>query len=251
MDEFRKSVNAVLYERLTSPLYGTFVFTWLVWNWKIPYVTFFISEDQLEITKIEYISNLVMNWSHVIALPLMSTAILVLIMPFISNGAYWVSIRFDKWKYDQKNKIEDKQMLSLEKSMELKKTMRELETYYSTELDKKDEEIKNLKSEIEVMQKDKDNAPKPNSDDILNEIDQNEFDDFSDEEFENLISNQIFKENIDIISNQIVKGDYLPTSNMDRKAMPYFLANGLVEKGSNNEYVFTEKGKEALKRHLN
>ena len=55
INELKKSINAALYERAVSPLYGTFLITWSLWNWKIIYLTFFVSENKLEINKIDYI----------------------------------------------------------------------------------------------------------------------------------------------------------------------------------------------------
>ena len=53
----KKSLSAILYERTSSPFYGTLIVSWLVWNWKIIYLTFFISEDKIELDKISYISE--------------------------------------------------------------------------------------------------------------------------------------------------------------------------------------------------
>lgn len=62
MNEFLKSIRAVLYDRVASPFYGTLIISWLLWNWKIPYVTFFVSESLLKMTKIEYIMTLKRLW---------------------------------------------------------------------------------------------------------------------------------------------------------------------------------------------
>ncbi|MCP4460990.1 MAG: hypothetical protein GY816_23665 [Cytophagales bacterium] len=50
-DETRKSINSALYERVSSPLYGTLIISWLVWNWEIVYLTFFVNESRIEMTK--------------------------------------------------------------------------------------------------------------------------------------------------------------------------------------------------------
>ena len=52
-----KSVNSILKERLTSPLFGTLIITWLVSNWEIVYVTLFVSEKYLKENRIDYIKS--------------------------------------------------------------------------------------------------------------------------------------------------------------------------------------------------
>ena len=52
--------------------------------------------------------------------PLLSTVILLTLIPFVSNGAYWLSLKFEKWRVDNKNEIEKKQLLTLEQSIQLR-----------------------------------------------------------------------------------------------------------------------------------
>jgi hypothetical protein len=44
--EIKKSINSILFERLTSPLYGTLIISWLIWNWKIIYLTLFVDSEE-------------------------------------------------------------------------------------------------------------------------------------------------------------------------------------------------------------
>ncbi|MCP4460991.1 MAG: hypothetical protein GY816_23670 [Cytophagales bacterium] len=41
-------------------------------------------------------------------------------MPFVSNGAYWLNLLFKKWRTDIRNTVEDKQLLSIEKSVAIR-----------------------------------------------------------------------------------------------------------------------------------
>jgi hypothetical protein len=150
MDEIKKSISAILYERTTSPLFGTFLFSWLLWNWKIPYLSFFVSENKLKINKIEYIIANYNDTHYLITYPLISTIILLTIIPFLSNGAFWLSINFENWKLKQKNLIESKQVLTVEQSIELREQILNQEERFVKLVQDKNIEIESLKKQIEI-----------------------------------------------------------------------------------------------------
>ncbi len=121
MEEIKKSFKSILYERTTSPFYGTFIISWLIWNWKIVYVTLFVSEKSIKTDKLSYLlNNHLIDELNLIVWPIISTIALLTIFPFITNGAYWLKLKFDKWKKDKKNEVELKQLLTLEQSIELR-----------------------------------------------------------------------------------------------------------------------------------
>ncbi len=41
IEDFKKSIQAVFYERISSPLSGAFCLSWVAWNWKLLYTLFF------------------------------------------------------------------------------------------------------------------------------------------------------------------------------------------------------------------
>lgn len=102
MNELTKSIKAVLYERIQSPLAGTFLISWLVWNWKIIYATFFISEYKLGGTRIDYIISIA-DENYMIWYPIYSTLIIIIILPIFSYLAYWISLKYKKLNTDKKN----------------------------------------------------------------------------------------------------------------------------------------------------
>lgn len=108
MTEITKSLKKILDERISSPFYGSLIVSWLLWNWKIPYVTFFIDQTKLNINKIDYI---ITNCNHHLNLwigPLISTAFIILVIPYLTNGAYLITLKFDTWRINMKNAAEIK-----------------------------------------------------------------------------------------------------------------------------------------------
>lgn len=153
LTELRKSIGYIIYERTTSPFWGAFVFSWLICNWKIWFVIFVVNEDKLSVNKIDYVSNNLVNWKPLILYPFISTLILVTIFPLLSNLAYWITIIYAKWRLDKKNEVEKKQLLSIEQSIEIRVSNRQIEENYNKLVSDKETEIKTLKIEIEELQK--------------------------------------------------------------------------------------------------
>jgi hypothetical protein len=149
MEEIKKSISAILYERTTSPLFGTLFFSWFIWNWKIPYLSFFVSENKLNINKIDYILENYSDTNNLVTYPLISTLLLLTVIPFISNGAYWLSINFENWKIKNKNLIENKQLLTIEQSIELREQIFKQEERFSKLVQDKNSEIELLRGQID------------------------------------------------------------------------------------------------------
>lgn len=94
MNELAKSIKAVLYDRIKSPLSGTLFLSWLVWNWKIIFLILFVSENKITETKTDYIIKHYNNHLHLIWGPIISTFILITLFPIFSFGTYWLSLHF-------------------------------------------------------------------------------------------------------------------------------------------------------------
>jgi hypothetical protein len=145
IDEMKKSISSTLYERTTSPFYGAFIFSWLIWNWNLVYFMFFISEKSLNNNKLEHINTHLINYWKLIPLPLISTLFFTLLLPYLTNRIYSVHLKYKKWRNDEKIKIELKQVLTLEQSIELRQEILKLEEEFKKIIDRKNAEIEQLK----------------------------------------------------------------------------------------------------------
>lgn len=148
MQDIRKSISTILYKRTTSPFYGTLIVSWIVWNWKIIYLTFFISENKITESKIDYIVENYSDIHHLLTYPFISTIVLITLIPFLVNGAYWISLSFANWRLTQKNLIEKKQLLTVEQSIELREQILKQEERFSKLVNDKNLEIEQLKEII-------------------------------------------------------------------------------------------------------
>lgn len=85
-EKINEKINPFL-ERLTSPISGTFIVTWVIVNWKIVLYLFDSTTAPVKILTIRSNSN---SWECLI-LPLMITSIYLLIMPFALYGLKYVT----------------------------------------------------------------------------------------------------------------------------------------------------------------
>ena len=244
ISEFAKSIHSILYERVTSPLFGALVVSWGFWNWKIIYLTLFISEKRIEITKIEYIVNNFNDINHVIYYPILSTIFLLTIMPIFSNGAYWLHIIFHKWKTDKKHKVEMSQLLTIEKSIQLRTELAEKEKEFDTLLSGKNTEIEQLKLQIESIN----NAKKPSADKPSSASTSNVH--YSEELIndiaETILRNYQLDDALEALTERIQNG-YPISETVDSQSLAYFSSNELINHLGEGIYEFTPLGKKVHK----
>ena len=243
--DLRTSINSILYQRVTSPLFGTFLISWLVWNWKIFYASFIIDSDKITENRIDYIVENFNDTNYLIWFPLVSTFILITIIPFISNGTYWLSLKFEQWRIDNKNIIERKKLLTLEQSLQLRQLIVENEKMVESLLNQKDQEIRELKLLIEK----KPNEEKPIS--KFMDIGSNEeIEEKSAIELYNRIkNNQILYEAFHSVSEYLQKGltDLTLNQNISSKSISFFESNDILDHNGKGEYRWTKKGKRIKK----
>jgi hypothetical protein len=108
-EEITKSVYSTIKDRLVSPFYGTFIIAWLLWNWRIPYLTFFVDSSKLGIDKLTIIEqNLIDNNWRLYVLPVISTFVLLFVFPFVTNWVLSISLWFDRKRDEIKQKHNSK-----------------------------------------------------------------------------------------------------------------------------------------------
>lgn len=141
LDDLQKSIKAILYDRVSSPFWGTFVLTWSVWNWRIIHLTLFVSEKNLPINKTQYICENYLGKGLLFFYPLVSTILLLTVIPIFTNIFFKISLRHRAKRRSVKLEVEGEEVLTLDQSIKLR-----------SQLKKADEELKKTEKNIEGLE---------------------------------------------------------------------------------------------------
>lgn len=152
--ESLSNIYSEIKSRLTSPFFGSFIISWLIFNWPIVIVLIFYSQKQL---RLEHQTNYIgyiksqYSWQNCFLWPLISTSIYILGYPYVKN---WISVYIEKRKIQGEAKIlkmsTTEGYVSIAKHQllqsELNKKFAQLTTFYNeqTEIEKKylEQEVK-------------------------------------------------------------------------------------------------------------
>lgn len=151
LKEIIKSTSFVFTDRINSPMYGAWFFSWFTINWRIWYYTFFVSHNDKTINKVDYIWNNYINIWSAFLLPLLSTAIIIFLLPYVSNKILKITLNHKKKAKEIKDKIEESVLLTHEESNNLRRWVANQGMENQKILEAKDKSISELKKQIELL----------------------------------------------------------------------------------------------------
>jgi hypothetical protein len=244
--DIKKSISATLYERSVSPLFGSFFFTWIIWNWKIILILFLTESDELKMTKIEYIDLKLLNFYDGLLYPIISTIILLTVYAWLSEQAYRLWLYFDKRKNDYKTSNENKKLLTIEQSMKLRLQLSNQEEGFANLLKEKEALIDALKKEKTKLLS-KTNSEEINIENLISEKDKTIN---INKDLENFLNNKYVTSFFESVANYVQKGRAFDSTEIPDTVTSHFLAYNLIENTTGSRFKFTEKGKEYLKKYF-
>lgn len=151
IEDSLKSIKAALYDRTVSPLFGTFVLTWLIWNYKFIIVILSDMSPKEKFQTIECVlySGLLESTVHLAIGPILSTILFIFVYPY---PAKWV---FDFWARRKqemmvsRQEIENKTLLTEEQSRRIRSMVIELQSEHDRYIEGKESEIARIKDDGE------------------------------------------------------------------------------------------------------
>lgn len=160
-DDLSKSIKAQLYERVSSPLLGSFAISWVAWNYR--FVLTLISSLPLN-EKLAFIdTHIFPSYTQVLLqgglYPLVTALLLIFVYPIPAKYvyAYWKKRQRDLKEVQQK--IDYETPLSREEARQIRREALQTELEFDKEIQSKSVEIARLKDLIEGLQRADDAKP--------------------------------------------------------------------------------------------
>jgi hypothetical protein len=152
MKELIDSIRLQIYERLSSPLFGSLVLAWLGWNYRL--VTVMVSNLPVE-KKFEFIDTKLYVtawdcWGKALGFPLLTALLFILVYP---HPAKWVFGYWHRRQQEQKklrDKIEGATLLTEQESIAIRKELYGRQAEHGAEIAKLQKQIEDLTTSSDV-----------------------------------------------------------------------------------------------------
>jgi hypothetical protein len=155
-DDVGKTIKAILYDRITSPLFGTFLFSWCGWNWRL--IVLFLTDSTTTVAKkFQYLdselypSNAI-TFIYGLLLPATTTAFFIYIYPWFAKKVYGY------WR-EQQNELKKLQVekdgekpLTKDEAYEITSQALLSELRYQEEREKREARIRDLENLVKSLQ---------------------------------------------------------------------------------------------------
>ena len=159
VDDLIKSIKLNIYERVTSPLLGTFVISWCLYNYRLIIV---VLSSKSPKEKFDLLDTVIFNsdslWyrmSDTCFWPLIVSLIFIFVYPYPAKWIYGFWRSRQKELKEKRQEIDNETLLSEIESKKIKKDIWELGRKHDEILNQRDEEISHLKAKIDELEEEK------------------------------------------------------------------------------------------------
>lgn len=156
LNDIATSIKAQLYDRVSSPLLGSFLISWCFWNWKFILI---LTSGLTATEKLTYIDlNLFSSTQKYITngfiYPLIIALIIIYIYPIPAKIIYRVTRNHHRDLKKIQQTIDDDTPMPIEDARELRQLLRSIQTQHEEELVSKITENSSLKNSILTLSAD-------------------------------------------------------------------------------------------------
>ncbi|MBB6154429.1 hypothetical protein HDC30_001637 [Pseudomonas sp. JAI115] len=150
LDDITTTIKAQLYERVTSPLLGSFLISWCLINYKLILILFSSLSAPEKITYIEFnlFSSVQDYMLKGVFFPLIATLAIILVYPYPAAKIYEISRNNRKKLKEIQQKIDDETPITRDEARKIRKAAVQIQIDFEEQTKRKDSEIEFLKSSV-------------------------------------------------------------------------------------------------------
>lgn len=165
MGDIIKSIKAFLYDRSASPLFGAFLVSWAVWNYR--FILYILSDLKVE-NKINFIDsyflpmqyelygytiNISTQFTNGLLVPLILTLLYIYAYPYFAKPVYKFSLKRQAEIREIKQKESDLRLLDEKESREIFQRLAELQNKYNSDTEYLQKHVASLTKVISELEK--------------------------------------------------------------------------------------------------
>jgi hypothetical protein len=161
INDLLTSVKETIAERLASPLLGSFVVAWALWNYKFLVILFSAASITQTFKLIETISfpDQTSMLFRGAVYPLASALLYVFVYPYPARFVYTFTQKRQREINQAKRQIEEETLLTLEQSREIRAEFVQLERKHQETIDRLNSDISRLNAALDLAQKSSSSKP--------------------------------------------------------------------------------------------
>jgi len=153
-EQIIKSVQSQISERTASPLMGSVLVSWCLWNYKFLVILFSSASVLRTFELVETIAfpSLSAVLLKGILFPVLTAGVYIFLYPYPAKYVYEFSRMRQKEINDIRRRIEEETPMTIEQSRKIKSDLARIEAELSEQIDRKDREIERLKAQLANLQ---------------------------------------------------------------------------------------------------
>lgn len=154
LKEVTNSFKASLYQRINSPLYGTYLCSWMLYNWAVLLPLIFGNkkiDERITDFKTSIILDGVLDYS-IIIMPMIFSIIILIAQPFIQRYLFIYSEWNKSEGLKKRDQFSSETLLTLDQSNDLRSSIQKINEFHQNDMKSKNEIIEEYKSRIEIKE---------------------------------------------------------------------------------------------------
>jgi len=156
LSDIFQAIKLGITERITSPLLGTYLISWLVWNYRLLFVLF---SDLPVAVKFTYIDSVlypsIPSCISSFTWPAIATIFLIYGYPFLARYVYEHRLNVNRDLMARRQRVEDETPMTLEQGRNLRIAFRERENQFNVRIGELEQENVDMRAEL----RSKNNSP--------------------------------------------------------------------------------------------